>query len=433
MPISPMFSHLPEIEAHIQNLVDEHRYDDALANIVVGVHNHYKLPQVAHKQLYYPVFDRQIEALTATLAAANPPSGPASEPSRNTLVIATELYPVGGHSKVVEDLMHELESPTLVLTDMFGSYRKEPLHLLRLFELFGEASLIVLPQPSMWARCRALLKLVQRLNPQAIFHLNHHQDPIGLIGSGSHAGSRKTLVHHSDHNPSLGCTLPGLTHLDFSDELAAICSRELHTPTSILPLYVPDGGLKNFAPVEGNKFSIVTSGTHVKFTRTGELALHKIVQTVLTCTSGDFIHIGPMDKGWQAEVRNHLQVHQIDPDRFRPLGAVPSLWESMLALDAHVYLGSAPVGGGRAALEAQGCGYPLVFHRGADRESLIAVESIYAEKALGWTTLGELAQLMSSVGSTLPQLSAQSRAFYERFFSRAQFRRVLGNVAHLTA
>jgi len=47
-----------------------------------------------------------------------------------------------------------------------------------------------------------------------------------------------------------------------------------------LPLYVPDAGKKAVAPLENNGFG-VTSGTHVKFARTGELALQNIAQTVL--------------------------------------------------------------------------------------------------------------------------------------------------------
>ena len=115
-----MFSSLPTVEADIDRLIAATRYNDALANMVVGVHNHYKAPEVAHHALYYPAFDRQIEQLSAVLAASTPPA--AERPaSRNTLIIATELYQMGGHSRVVEDFARELESPTIVLTDLFLS------------------------------------------------------------------------------------------------------------------------------------------------------------------------------------------------------------------------------------------------------------------------------------------------------------------------
>ncbi len=52
-------SHLPEIETAVDQLLTEQRHNDALANILVGVHNHYKSP-AAQNQLYYPVFDRRL-------------------------------------------------------------------------------------------------------------------------------------------------------------------------------------------------------------------------------------------------------------------------------------------------------------------------------------------------------------------------------------
>ena len=423
-----MFSSLPAIEADIDSLIAQARYNDALANMVVGVHNHYKAPEVAHHALYYPAFDRQIERLSAALAASCAPA-PERPASRNTLVIATELYQMGGHSRVVEDFARELESPTIVLTDMFSSYRNEPNHLNWVHDAYADTPVIALPQRTLWAKCRALLLLTQRLAPRNIFYFNHHQDPIAFVGTLSHRGARKTLVHHADHNPSLGVTLPGMGHADFTDELAAICARELKLPTKILPLYVPDSGRKLFSAVEPDAFSVVTSGTQVKFARGGEMALENIAHAVLTSTRGKFFHIGPLEADWQAEIKAHLQAQGTDPERFVAIGPVASLWQALSALDAHVYLGSAPVGGGRAAIEAQGCGYPLAFYRVDDPSSLVAADSIYADKKLGWNTLAELAAVLKAMGSEHASLSRQARAFYDRRFSRTEFLRVLAELS----
>jgi len=423
-----MFISLPTIEADVDRLIADTRYNDALANMVVGVHNHYKAPEVAHHALYYPAFDRQIAQLSDRLAASTPPSveRPAS---RNTLIIATELYQMGGHSRVVEDFARELESPTIVLTDLFSSYRKAPDHLNWLHDTYADTPLITLPQRTLWEKCRALLLLTQRLQPRNIFYFSHHQDPIAFIGTLSHRGARKTLVHHADHNPSLGITLPGMGHADFTAELAAVCTRELQVPTKILPLYVPDSGCKAFSAVDADAFSVVTSGTQVKFARSGELALQNIAQAVLSSTRGKFFHIGPLEDDWQAEIRAHLQSQGIDDARFVAVGPVVSLWQALSALDAHVYLGSAPVGGARAAIEAQGCGYPLAYYRVADTSSLVAADSIYADKALDWGTLAELSALLKTMGPQLARLSGQARSFYEQRYSRAEFLRVLAELS----
>ena len=431
MSAATMFSRLPTIEAHVRQLIDEQKYDDALANVVVGVHNHYKSPGIEQKFLYYPELDQQLARMSAALEAQNPPSQATRGPGNNTLVIATELYVVGGHSKVVQDILAEVESPTLVLTDVFGNYRREPAHLLRLFELFQDVNFIVLPQPTLWGMSRALLKLTQRLNPQAILYIQHHQDPIPFVGTLRHLGSRKSLVHHCDTNPSLGCTLPGVTHVDLTDELAAMCGRNLGTQPSTLPLFVPDSGCKTFPPVEGRKFAVVTAGTHIKYLRSGELALANIASRVLQSIDGDFIHIGPMDEAWQNEIRKRIQEQGLDPARFKPLGPVASLWDTLLELDAHVYLGSAPIAGGRGAVEAQGCGYPVVFHRVADPTLPTNVDSIYADKTLCWTTLDDLSAVLSAMMPRLADLSALTRRHFEQHYSREEFRRKLGRLSQL--
>lgn len=417
-----MFVHLPQAEADIDQLIAEGKHNDALAHLVVGVHNSFKLPEWSHQALYYPGFDRQLQCLARALPGADAASGP---PGRGTLVIATELYQVGGHSRVIADVMREVEQPTLVLTDLFSNYRKAPEQLQWVLQAYEHAPVIVLNQLTLWAKCRALLQLTQRLAPRSIQYFQHHQDPLPFVGTLAHRGSRKMLVHHCDVNPALGNTLDGVVHADFTAEQAGVCSRELGKPVSLLPLFVPDAGRKRFAPLQGGPVSVVTSGTHIKYARHGEVALQAIAQTVLTAVQGRFFHIGPIAADWVAEIHAHLQRHGIDPARFVALGPVPSVWQALAGLDAHVYLGSAPVAGGRGAIEAQGCGYPLLFYRVADANSLLAVDSIYASPQLGWRTLPELGELLAQIGPQLPQLSDAARALYEQRFSRQEFTRVL--------
>ena len=106
---------------------------------------------------------------------------------------------------------------------------------------------------------------------------------------------------------------------------------------------------------------------------------------------GSYFHIGPLDEAWVAELRSHLASQGLDPQRFVYRGLVPSLWAELQQLDAACYLGSAPVGGGRAAVEAQGCGYPLVFFNGQEQGSLLANYGLYADQELGWGDVLDLA------------------------------------------
>ncbi len=416
------------LEAEVDALIDAGREEAALAALVVGIQNHYKLPEVAHRSLYYPALDRQIERLSRRLEAACPDLSGNTQPlTDNTLVIATELYRVGGHSRLLEDVVREARSAVVVLTDIFA--RGEAAYHGWLRDALGDASVIVLPPQGLWARCRALRHLTERLRPARIVYFNHHQDPTPFVGTLGHAGSAKIFVHHADHHPSAGVTLPGMTHVDVTDELADTCSRELGTPAATLPLYVADEGRRSFAALPSDEWSVVTSGTPVKFLRDGELALHRIAAAALGATRGNFFHIGPMDNGWLDEIRSALAAAGIDPARFVAVGPVDSLWRALARLPANVYIGSAPVGGARAAIEVQGCGFPLAYHRPAASGSLVALESIYASPALGWsapTDLPGVLDVLSRQGHD--GFSDAARALYERRFSRARFREALGAI-----
>lgn len=420
---------LPAIESAVDAHIANERYEDALNMMVIGVHQHYTLPQLAHKFLYLPYLDQKIQQLADVLAKSAVTT--ADQPlSINTLIIATVLGEVGGHSRVIADVIREVPQPTLVLTDTFLSSRAAG-YMEWVLETYKDASVIVLPQQySLWSKCQALFKLTERLQPRNILYFNHHQDPIPFVGTVHHPGSKKTLIHHCDHNPSLGNTLTNVMHVDFTEELADTCSKHLDRSSLVLPLYAPDMGKKNFSPITNRNFSVVTSGTSNKFARTGVTSLESIAQTILNCVEGKFFHIGPIDEVWVASIKDYLQQRSIDPQRFVPLGSVASLWGALVDLDAHVYLGSAPIGGGRAAAEAQGAGYPVVFFRANDPGSALEVESIYADRQLGWRSLDELSNVLSSTYSNISYSSELARKHYEQRLSLAAFKRVLNEVTN---
>jgi hypothetical protein len=187
-------------------------------------------------------------------------------------------------------------------------------------------------------------------------------------------------------------------------------------------MHVPDQGCRKITAIEGREFSVVTSGRAGKFTSTGALSLQNIVQTVLGTIDGSFYFIGPLQDEWIASIRAQLSPAGIDPERFVPLGLVGSLWERLLTLDASFYLGSAPIGGGRAAIEAQGSGLPTLFFTGFEAGSLIENYSVYADARLGWATLDELAALLCAVAPRAIEHGTGARRYYEDNFSETHFR-----------
>lgn len=419
-----MFLRLQDINEEVEALLAARRWDDALSRIMSVVQGTFRAPEVRHRFLYYPWFDEYLRILSLALQSSE--GEVEYVRSDVTLIIATELYPVGGHSRVVEDIVDNAPSTVVVLTDALGRYARDPRSMDWILRRFPSA--FALPEGSLWAKCRMLYLLCRELRPRNVFYFNHHEDPVPFVATLSIASAKKTLFHHCDHDPSLGPTLKGVSHVDFSLDIAKHCSACLGAPIRVLPLYVDDRGAKPLLEDGADQLSVVASGTPVKFARHGEVALKRLVGAALGAVKGRFYHIGPLPDEWRAEIVDWLDALGIDRARFVPLGVVPSLWEALLQLGADFYIGSAPVGGGRAAVEAQGCGYPVLFYNGADPSTLLCNYSLYADSTLGWGSPDELADLLRVAALRRAALSREARVHYERYFSKAEFLRVLDDV-----
>jgi hypothetical protein len=426
-----MFVSLPAPEASIDAMINAGQYNDALANILVTVHNHTRQPETARQFLFYPVMDTFLDRLSQALHAQGiaPGSAQSDVPvTTNTLIIASDLMEVGGHSRVIVDCARNLPQATIVVTDMFWQSHKNPERLQWLIEQLPDTPVLVLPQSSLWGKCLGLKALVERLSPRNILYFHHHEDPIPFVGTLGHSGSRKSIIHHCDHNASLGNTLSAMHHVDFTQEMADSCGSLLQRATQVLPLYVDDAGAKNFTAPNAGHFSVVTAGADHKFARQGELSFFRIAKTVLSLTSGMHYHIGAIDAQWVSEIQQQLTQEGIDGQRFVALGSVPSLWGTLAQLDAHLYLGSAPVGGGRGSIEAQGCGYPTLYFKVQGQGPALDVDSIYASPELGWRTLPELRQALLLAANNHAHFSGVARRHYEAKYSKAEFLRVLASV-----
>lgn len=409
--------HLPAAEAALARLVDEGQTQAALALAVRAVHQTYRRDGIAHRALYVPGLDAQLARM------AFPHGADCASGQGGTLIVATELYAIGGHSRVLEDLAREVERPLVVLTDLFDTLHAEPALLQGLRERLHPVPLEVLAPGTYEVKARTLAARAAALDPARIFHFGHHQDPLPLVALLRHPAPQ-WFVHHADHNPSLGPTLSGLGHIDCTASLRETCAHCLARPAHRLPLHVSDRGVARWPqPVRGRGFSVATSGHAAKFARDGAVALQAIVRAALSAIDGRFFHIGPLDDAWREEIRSHLAAHGLDADRFVALGSVPSVWQALKDCGAAFYIGSAPVSGGRAAVEAQGCGLPVLCFTGFAADSLLADFSSYADPgALGWRDVHELTQRLAEVGARHAALSAQARRFYEREFSRARLR-----------
>jgi hypothetical protein len=415
---------LNAVEGAIDESIRMGEFNRALQQIASGVHQHYRLPEVSHNTLYYPGLDRRLVQLAERLAC-DQPAPPPSSAAQGQLLIATELYSLGGHTRVLEDVARELAEATIVLTDLFGSCEQDPQKTEWVKNLFPRASVLVLPAGTYWQKCEMLRRFTLALNPRGIVYFGHHQDPIPFVATLASPAPNKVFIHHGDHNPSLGCTIESLRHVDLSDGVRQVCTAHLRAPPVTLPLHVEDQGTKVFGQGLTRNCSVVTSGHPAKFARNGAVALQRIVQTTLATVGGTHFHVGPLEADWVAEIHAALRESGTDPRRFVHLGWVPSLWQRLKSLDAAFYIGSAPLGGGRAAVEAQGCGYPVLYFENFEHTALPANHPLYANRTLGWSTPDQLAEVLAAAVPRHAALSCAARALYEIAFSRLPFRQAL--------
>jgi glycosyltransferase involved in cell wall biosynthesis len=154
----------------------------------------------------------------------------------------------------------------------------------------------------------------------------------------------------------------------------------------------------------------------------------RIVGNILSSISGSHYHIGFLPNDWLDEIRRNIAEIGISTDRFIYFGNVPSLWDTLKGIDAAIYIASAPIGGGRAAIEAQGCGYPVVYYKSTEVSLFRDVVDIYAVKEAYWTLPSELSSYLNSPYETLMQYSIMSREYYERNYSLDAFGRALSRI-----
>jgi len=420
MLITP-FALVQPIEDLAAEAIERGDLPAALLTLIKGVESLVARDDLAGRSLFLPLLDQCLVEMAERIAAQQCPAG-IDAADGCQLVVATETYGTGGHSRVLEDICRHLPRPVIVLTDLFGRINAGQLAIDYLHRDAGAAAVLTLPPGPPLVKAVNLLRTAMQLRPQRIVYLTHHQDAIAFAALASRRVRVPSLyIHHADHNPALGATIDHIHHVDLIRQTGATCAAELQRDTGYLPLHARDQGARAQPARSLAEASVVTSGAPQKYLRDGALAYRSIVATACRVVGGPYHHIGPMPADWVAEIREHLASQGIAPERFHHVGAVPSLWAALRQLDADVYLSSAPLGGGRAAVEAQGCGYPVVAFDPSRGDRPLLATDFYHPGAPCWSHLERLDSALRAALAEAPAQASQSRRFYEQHFGEAAF------------
>ncbi len=414
-------------EAHIAGLLAQGKREACLQLIVAETNLLCTDPAYNGRALYLPGLDKVLATIAAQIDANAAPCPKPATPW-DVVVVATQMESQGGHSRVIEDICQAVPNPLLILTDAYDSYADGRLDLAQFYERVPQALVVVIPRGMFINKAQELHQVCRSLDARNVLVLTHHSDPVAFAGIASVQTSpamRKFLVHHADHNPALGMTLASFVHVDCTEYLRGVCSAELGRAAHLLPLTAPDLGPRPERAWPQKICSTVTAGSASKFRREGEFAYVKTLTRILTVIEGRHHHIGTLPGDWVSDIRAGLQSRGIDPGRFVYLGSVPSLWQALKSVDADFYVASAPVAGGRAAIEAQGCGFPVAYFKHPDQPHLFQIDEVYASRELAWSGLDDLQQCLAMDGARLRACAEAARRHYLKHHSPDAFRTAL--------
>lgn len=370
-------------------------------------------------KIFTPYFDHVLESMDLGTVDVIP-----RKRKLANLVIASEVYDFGGHTKVIKEILESVDNPILIITDVFNRVSRNDFYK-NISSTFVKCPIFLLPNESYLDKSKRLSEFINGY-AKNVFLLSHHEDVVAIAGCQKKLDSNFYFIHHADHNPALGNTIQHFQHVDLFKGIATLCSEDLDRKVFFLATTAKDCGTKTFNyPIK--TFSTVTSGSFGKFTMSGELSLSNIIKETLSVCGGQHYHFGDIPAEQLAHIYKTLSDASLNVESFIYMGNVPSLWESLLAVDAHIFIGSAPKRGGKSEIEAQGASYPLLIYKDVNESRYLNVAS-GNKTATYWSTLIELRLGLLGIARNHKAFSKQSRQFYLTNYARENFEHTLSNL-----
>lgn len=381
-----------------------------------------------------PTLDDFCQRIGATsLATTKKNRGDGMEPSHTAevIILATELHALGGHSRVVEDLVRTRpdHKHLILLTNAYNSPAQfDTARYTRLGATLHVADSSNLHEKLRWVQAH----LSQHPNAEVLV-FNHHADAVAIAAIQPGLNREVVFHHHCDHQLSLGASLSWPRHFDYVDVLTQRCRSAGLTP-EILPLSVPRQSPRAHTQesfMRGGGIKTCSSGTANKFLAPALYPYWEVLPLILKASGGEHIHIGAITPDLQAQIDASLTEHGIDLCRFIYIPWVESLWQAMIELGVDLYIGSFPLGGGRATVEALGAGIPIVTHQNALLPILGAC-GLGPRNTWSWSTPSQLEKILQSVTpAELASRSVQAHQHYHSVHAPEVFAAIVRGEMHL--
>jgi hypothetical protein len=331
----------------------------------------------------------------------------------------SELYRNGGHTRVLEDLIHAHPDETHHVIWVWG----ETAPIAKMAEILR----IEIPTP-VYAlhgkptdKLRRAFRILTLLDPDIVVHLGHPNDPITIALMQPASERCQLMVHHADYSFGLGRSLRGVVHVALGRHFQDVARDAWGLRTAFLPLSCREPAVRR-TRAANRPFITATSGSENKFDLSIESSYLKVLAARFAARDGTHVHIGPLTVQQISRIEEHLDCLGCR-DRFVHIPHVAHLSSALIKVDTVLYLDSGSTGGAKANVEAMAAGLPICVKR--HNPNLDGVAFCYPE-CLTWTDPTELHLLFAGLqDETLARHSAYSRAHFERHHKFAVFQRHL--------
>jgi len=387
---------------------------EMIAEFVLGVISR----QTSHAEVFS---SPQLDRLCLELGRQSPVAAPAARDPELIVFLVTALAKTGGHSRVVQDLRSADPAAKAVVLVSNTFHELRPRHLLGLPALRA-ASAEIAPAGNLAMRLEWLKTRLAALRPVRTYILQHHFDPLCIAAAQPEVAGQLIYYHNCDHSLALGVHAPHALHVDFNAKSFYRCREQEGLAGNVFwPLTASVDKHRLDRPFMSRGYlTTATSGGMEKFDASHfiesvayNVSYADIVPLVLRTTRGMHIHIGALPKTMLQGIAAGLARAGVPRNRFVHLPYVRNLASALVSHRVDAYLGSFPLGGGRATVEAMGAGLPLLVHSNYRTVFFSDTNEVYSE-ALVWRHPDELADHLKALApETLQRHAALARAYFD--------------------
>ncbi len=385
---------------------------------------------------------RAAQAFLASIPDYVPPSRQRDATDRRLVVLATQMYAIGGHTACAVDLFAsgQWKGGNVLLTTPADASGAEALReRLDLFVPGVSAAIGIHSRPAdtglLW-----IVDAILSTCPDELILFHHPDDVWALIAamaarlidqrSNKSPSFRSLIYMHSDTCAFVGATASHFEHIAFKSSQLSFWQDALPVDAVrwVLPLTsapnrqpLPQDPLpKSVSRLIGrgeDQVLTLSCGTANKIAaRDDSPDFGDVLAYLLRAGAIEHVHVGPLSEAQRLGLRNQVSFHGGDPGRLHFIETTRHLPTLLKRLKVNAVVCTVPLGGSRTAIDAMSVGVPLLAP--AKCSKLLSESELLPAKTDCWSSLEEI-QAWAETASVenLAGKARTSRAHYEENFS----------------